>query len=85
MASPLYAYALSQSGSDWYHAKIRQVATREDYPEKIEWLKFTDLSFTHDNQGFFYQRFPEPLGVKDAGAETGANRDAMVKQIPKRL
>jgi prolyl oligopeptidase len=74
----LYAYALSQSGSDWCHAKIRKVETGEDYPEKIEWLKFTGLNFTHDNKGFFYQRLPEPVGVKDAGTETGANRDAMV-------
>ena len=28
-------------------ARIRKVATGEDYPEKLEWLKFTSLSFSH--------------------------------------
>jgi len=77
----LYAYALSQSGSDWCHAKVRNVASGEDFAEKIEWLKFTGLSFTHDNKGFFYQRLPEPVGIEDAGTETGANKNAMVKQM----
>jgi prolyl oligopeptidase len=77
----LYAYALSQSGSDWCYAKVRNVASGEDFSEKIEWLKFTGLSFTHDNKGFFYQRLPEPVGTDDAGTERGANKNAMVKQM----
>jgi prolyl oligopeptidase len=79
----LYAYALSQSGSDWCYARIRNVATGEDYPEKIEWLKFTSLNFTYDNKGLFYRRFPEPIGVNDAGTETGINGNAMVNDALK--
>jgi prolyl oligopeptidase len=74
----LFAYALSKSGSDWCTAKIRKVDSREDYPETLEWLKFTALVFTHDNKGMFYSRYPEPVGTRD-GTETGTNRNQMVK------
>src|SRR5947207_11438818 len=80
MLRSLYVYALSKSGSDWSYARIRKVATREDYPETINWLKFSSLSFTQDNKGLFYQRFPEPIGISDAGTETGVNSDAKVRQ-----
>ena len=36
------------------------------------------MSFTHDNKGLFYQRFPEPVGVDDAGTETGLNGNSKV-------
>jgi prolyl oligopeptidase len=75
----LYSYGLSQSGSDWCYARCRRVATGEEYPETLRWLKFTRLNFTHDNKGGFYQRFPEPVGVDDAGTETGINSNAMVR------
>ena len=81
--SSLFSYGLSRSGSDWCHARIRKVATGEDFPEKLEWLKFTTLLFTHDNKGLFYQRYPQPEGVNDAGTETGLNRNAMVCEQPK--
>jgi len=58
------------------------VATGEDYPDKLQWIKFSALNFTPDNKGLFYQRFPEPVGVKDAGTETGINGNAMVRQHP---
>ena len=80
MLRSLYVYALSQSGSDWCYARIRKVATGEDYPETINWLKFSSLSFTHDNKGLFYQRFPEPVGISDAGTEIGLNGNAKVRQ-----
>jgi hypothetical protein len=38
------------------------------------------LTFTHDNKGVFYQRYPEPVGVKDAGTETTMSGNAMVHQ-----
>jgi len=79
----LFAYALSQSGSDWCKAKIRKVETGEDYPETLEWLKFTGLIFTHDNKGLFYSRYPEPVGTEDEGTETEVNRNHMVQNPSK--
>ena len=54
------AYALSSGGSDWQEWKVREVATGNDLPDHIQWAKFSGASWTHDHEGFFYARFPEP-------------------------
>uniref|UniRef100_A0A6E8VZ53 Prolyl endopeptidase n=1 Tax=Anopheles coluzzii TaxID=1518534 RepID=A0A6E8VZ53_ANOCL len=70
----LYAYGLSQSGSDWTKLKIRNVETGEDFPETIEHTKFVTASWTKDNKGFFYARYPVVAGKAD-GSETAANEN----------
>ncbi len=69
------AYAVSRAGSDWTVWKIRDVETGQDLPDTIEWTKFTGASWTHDGQGFYYQRFPQP---KPGEEMTGRNVDAKV-------
>ncbi len=56
----LLAYALSASGSDWQTWRVRNVATREDLPDRIEWSKFSGAAWLHDGSGFFYARYDEP-------------------------
>lgn len=65
------AYALSESGSDWNKIKIRSVETHEDLPDLIEDVKYSSISWTHDNKGFFYCRSPNKN--KDDGTETTAH------------
>ncbi|XP_053693083.1 prolyl endopeptidase isoform X1 [Sabethes cyaneus] len=70
----LFTYGLSQSGSDWTKLKVRDVKTGEDFPETLEHTKFVTASWTKDNKGFFYARFPVVEGKAD-GSETAANEN----------
>jgi len=54
------AYGLSTAGSDWQEWQVRQVATGEDLPDRIRWVKFSGAAWTHDGKGFFYSRYDEP-------------------------
>ena len=56
----LIAYGLSTAGSDWIEYKVREVKTGEDREDIIKWIKFSGVSWTKDNQGFFYSRYDEP-------------------------
>lgn len=49
-----FAYGLSDAGSDWVRIKIRNVESGIDCDEEIRRCKFTCISWTHDNLGFFY-------------------------------
>ena len=58
----LFAYGTSVSGSDWQELHVRDVATGRDRPDRVHWIKFSSPSWTADNRGFFYSRYPEPAG-----------------------
>ncbi|GAB4241518.1 MAG: prolyl oligopeptidase family serine peptidase [Ekhidna sp.] len=52
------AYAISEGGSDWRTAFVINTATKELLSDKIEWIKFSGLSWYKN--GFYYQRFSAP-------------------------
>ncbi len=56
----LLAYALADAGSDWNRWKVREVETGNDLPDLIEWSKFTGVSWSKDNKGFYYGAFDAP-------------------------
>ncbi len=61
----LLAYALSSSGSDWQTWRVRDVESREDLPDVIEWSKFGGLGWLKDGSGFYYGAPERP----EAGTE----------------
>ena len=54
------AYGLSTSGSDWQEWRVRSIETGEDTSDRLQWIKFSGASWTHDHKGFFYSRYDEP-------------------------
>eukprot|EP01104_Vermistella_antarctica_P001803 TRINITY_DN1192_c0_g1_i1.p1 TRINITY_DN1192_c0_g1~~TRINITY_DN1192_c0_g1_i1.p1 ORF type:complete len:792 (+),score=247.82 TRINITY_DN1192_c0_g1_i1:32-2377(+) len=74
----LLAYGLSTSGSDWTTIKLRSTESAEDKGDMsvdtLEWVKFSSISWTHDDKGFFYSRYPTPKTLETAakGGDTGA-------------
>ena len=59
----LLAYGLSESGSDRQKIKIHNVDSRRDCHETIQWCRFASIAWKHNNEGFFYNRFPDPNTV----------------------
>lgn len=67
-----FAFALSKSGSDWVEIGIIDIKTGEELPERLSRAKFTSISWTHDNQGFFYTMYPSHKGAAE-GTSTDKN------------
>ena len=69
------AYSLSTSGSDWQELHVRDVNNAQDLPDTLKWVKFSGISWTHDNKGFFYSRYDEPTS---GNKMTNVNRNQKV-------
>ncbi|GAC1409495.1 MAG: prolyl oligopeptidase family serine peptidase [Gemmatimonadaceae bacterium] len=54
------AYSISPSGSAWQELHVRDANNGRDLPDIVRWVKFSGISWTHDNKGFFYSRYDEP-------------------------
>lgn len=54
----LMAFSVSEGGSDWRTAYVMDLKTLEKLDDKIEWIKFSGLSWQGD--GFYYSRYPAP-------------------------
>ncbi|KAL6600550.1 hypothetical protein ACP70R_045350 [Stipagrostis hirtigluma subsp. patula] len=69
------AYGLSESGSDWVIIHVMSITNKQPMPDKLSWVKFSSISWTHDGKGFFYGRYPAPREGQelDAGTETNIN------------
>ena len=53
-------YSVQDGGTDWRIVRVKDVATGQDLPDEVRWVKFSSLDWTKDGSGFFYSRFPEP-------------------------
>jgi prolyl oligopeptidase len=56
-----FAYLVQDAGSDWRTARVMSLDTETVLEDKVEWLKYTGLSWAGDSSGFYYSRFPETV------------------------
>ncbi len=66
------AYGTAAAGSDWNTWKVFDLAAGKDLADELKWVKFSGASWSHDNKGFYYSRFPAP---KDGAAFQSLNVD----------
>ncbi|KPF45325.1 prolyl endopeptidase [beta proteobacterium AAP121] len=66
----LLAYGVAKAGSDWQTWRVRDLATGQDLPDLIDWVKFSSATWTPDGKGFFYGRYEAP---KPGEALSGVN------------
>ena len=52
------AYLLAKAGSDWQEGFVMDVETKQLLPDKLEWVKFSGLSWR--GNGFYYSRYDKP-------------------------
>lgn len=57
------AYSISRSGSDWTEIYVMDVATRTLLNDKIEWVKFSGISW--QGNGFYYSAYDKPEAGKE--------------------
>src|SRR5262249_19163448 len=48
------AYGVAEAGSDWNTWKVMEVGSRTLLDDQLKWVKFSNVSWTHDGKGFFY-------------------------------
>ncbi|MBN2199454.1 MAG: prolyl oligopeptidase family serine peptidase, partial [Candidatus Aminicenantes bacterium] len=53
------AYSRSEAGSDWQEIRIMDIASRQELPDRLKWVKFTGASWVGD-EGFYYSGFDAP-------------------------
>lgn len=53
------AYSLSDGGTDWRTWHVRDVATGQDLPDVLRFIKFRDVAWTADARSLYYARYPQ--------------------------
>ncbi len=68
------AYGKSEGGSDWHTWHVLDLNTGKPLTDQLNWIKFSNVSWTKDGKGFYYTRYPEPeKGTKFQGLAFNAS------------
>ena len=54
------AFGKAEAGSDWAVWRVMDLATGKILDDELRWIKFSSPTWSRDNTGFWYGRFPEP-------------------------
>lgn len=52
------ACLVQDGGSDWRYIEVVDVDTGRKLPDRIDWVKFSGVSWAKDGAGFYYSRYP---------------------------
>jgi prolyl oligopeptidase len=70
----LLAYATSAAGSDWTTWHVRDVASKTDRADMVEWSKFGTASWRRDGSGFYYSAIDRPQAGEEYTGKVGELR-----------
>jgi prolyl oligopeptidase len=82
------AYQVSRGGSDWVEIYLKDCETFKDLDDHLKWVKFSCITWTKDNLGFFYQKYDAPKSFEnkdDAKAGTETDKDSAHKAFYHRV
>jgi prolyl oligopeptidase len=54
------AYCHAEAGSDWVVWQVMEIGSGKILPDRLQWSKSGQASWTKDGKGFFYSRYEEP-------------------------
>jgi prolyl oligopeptidase len=52
------AVSRGEAGSDWSEIRVVEVATKQELPDRVQWVKFSGVAWKGD--GFFYSGYDKP-------------------------
>ena len=52
------AISRGEAGSDWSEIRVMEVATKQELPDRVQWVKFSGAAWKGD--GFFYSGYDKP-------------------------
>jgi prolyl oligopeptidase len=55
-----FTYGQAEGGADWSTYYFRDLGGDAPLPDKLEWVRFSTVSWTKDGRGVFYGRYPQP-------------------------
>lgn len=88
-----WAYGVSKSGSDWFTVYVREtskphqaVAAGEEakvgdvgaLEDVVRFVKYSGITWLHDDSGFIYQRFPTQELDHNLGTDTDTSQNPML-------
>ncbi len=52
------AISRGEAGSDWFEIRVMDIATKEELPDRVQWVKFSDAAW--QGAGFYYSGYEKP-------------------------
>jgi prolyl oligopeptidase len=57
------ALSRGEAGSDWTELRVMEIATKQELPDRIQWVKFSGASWKGD--GFYYSGYDKPAAGEE--------------------